>query len=90
MPHSSSDTDFTVVMRTAEPDAIDLARSLLEAAQLRYLARGDGPGDLFGLGRRDAAQSPPTGPVTFLVASEDAAAARLLLADLLESAAGEA
>ncbi len=87
---SGDASDMVSILRTEDAGRMTLARSLLEAARIPYVARSDGRRDLFKYGRQDISSHGVVGGVTFLVPREDSASARILLADMLETAAGEA
>lgn len=70
-----------VIAVTSESDII-LIESLLAEANIPYLARGEQIQDLFGIGRL-VGINPITEPVEFLVAEDNAADAREVLADFL-------
>jgi len=78
------DVTLTLVFAAGEPGLIALAKSLLDDAQIQYLAKGDDIQDLFGWGRLGTRYNYVVGPVEFFVASDDAAAAREILAALDE------
>lgn len=79
------DPDMKLVMVLAAGNEADtmIIESLLQDAGIRYLARGEQIQDLFGMGRLTPV-NPVSGPVEFLVAEEDAAAAREILVDFLD------
>lgn len=78
------DPDMKLVAITAAGTEADtmIIESLLQDAGIRYLAQGEQIQDLFGIGRLTPV-NPISGPVEFLVAEEDAEAAREILADFL-------
>lgn len=79
---------FESVYRTENPSLVEIARSVLEDAQIEYYVEGDanqeytGGGGFAGLGFAIR-------PVEFLVSSEDAPAARKMLAELEDQAIDE-
>ena len=77
---------FASVLTTGDPGVIAVAKSLLEAEGIEYLVRAEGLQDLFGWGRVGAGYNILAGPADFVVREDDAARARELLADLLNSA----
>jgi len=89
---SHPDVALERVYAAGDPVRVALARSLLDDAHIQYMAKGDGIQDLFGWGRFGAGLNYVVGPVEFFVASDDAGAAREILAQLDEprSEEGEA
>ena len=59
-----------------------VAKSLLDAANIPYYAKGEGVQDLFAWGRFGTGFNPVVGPVELQVAAEDAERAAKLLSDL--------
>jgi hypothetical protein len=78
--------ELVPVFRASEESLIALAKSLLEAEGIEYLARGDGLQHLFGWGQFTSGFNPIVGPVEFVVRREDEPRARELFRDLTESA----
>ena len=74
--------DLVTVLAASDEVEVNLAQSLLAAAGIRNLARGEGVQDVFGLGRIGAGFNPLFGPVEIQVLPEDAEEARRLLEDL--------
>ena len=72
--------ELVTVLATSNPGLMPLAKSLLQSAQIPFVVEGEGIQDLFGIGRLSF--NPITGPAALRVASQDAADARALLADL--------
>lgn len=68
------------MLATSDPGLMPIAKSLLQSAQIPFVVEGAGIQDLFGIGRLSF--NPITGPAALRVASQDAADARALLADL--------
>jgi Putative prokaryotic signal transducing protein len=81
-PAPRPDAELVPVFRTGDEARILVAKSLLEAEGIDYLARGDGLQDLFGWGRLAAGFNYIVGPVEFVVRKEDAERARQLLQEL--------
>jgi len=71
-----------VVFSTGKPDVIALAKSILMSANMEFGIRGEELQDLFGWGRFPAGSNVFMGPMDILVSAEDAADAKVLLADL--------
>ncbi len=88
LPGESIDTyepeyvELLTVLETADIGIIMVAKSLLEEAGIRYLAKGEGLQHLFGAGVFGAGFNPLTGPVQIQVSKEDSATAIELLKDL--------
>lgn len=80
-----NDLDLVTVLATNDLGLIDIAEGLLEGAGIRYLAKGEGVQDLFGLGRLTAV-NPITGPVEVQVVAGDAESARRVLEDVIAEA----
>ena len=68
-----------VVAETIVPAEVAIIKSLLEAADIPYLTRGEDQYDAFRGAFRGTVFSPRGRPVTFLVPSSKAEEARLLL-----------
>lgn len=81
---SAWDIRFVSVLRTGSPVLLAIAKSMLDEAEIPYLAKGEGVQDLFGLGRLGTGFNPLTGPVDLQVDERLAAEARRVLADILE------
>lgn len=77
---------LTTVFAAGDPATLAMAKSILDAAGIEYLVRGEGLQDLFGWGRVGAGYNMVTGPAEFLVREGDAHSAREILRDLLTSA----
>lgn len=73
------------VLETNDPGLLAIAKSLLEAADIPFFAKGEGIQDLFGLGRLTGV-NPITGPVELQVSAEHAADAQAILIDLTRDA----
>ncbi len=69
--------ELLTVLETADIGIIMVAKSLLEEAGIRYLAKGEGLQHLFGAGFNTL-----TGPVQIQVCKDDSATAIELLKDL--------
>ncbi len=74
------DPEIETVYATGDPALVAMAKSLLEDAKIEYYTKGDDI-QLFGGGRLGGFNI-LCGPVEFLVAAEDAPAAREILAHL--------
>jgi hypothetical protein len=74
--------DLVTVLASGDPGLIAVAKSILDSAQIPWLAEGEVIQHLFGIGRLAGGFNPITGPVRLRVLASDAEDARLLLADL--------
>lgn len=74
------DLELVVLHITRSEPELLVLQSLLEAADIPYLCRGEQIQDLFGFGRL-VAVNPITGPVEVLVAANDLETAQGILAD---------
>ena len=68
-----------VVLETMDPTEVAIVKSLLEAAGIRYLTRGEDQYDPFRGAFRGTVFNPGGRPVVFLVPASMAKEARLLL-----------
>jgi hypothetical protein len=75
---------LVTVFATGHEGLIALARSILDAAAIRYSLKGEGLQDLFALGRVGSGFNPVVGPVEIQVNKDDEAKAKELLAGLKE------
>ena len=83
-----SDVDhekLVTVFRTGHEGIVAIVKSILDEAQIQYLAKGSGVQDLFGVGVLGTGFNPITGPVEFRVMPEDVEYAKELLKDIKES-----
>lgn len=76
---------LVTVFETGHEGIIAVVKSLLDEAQIRYLAKGEGVQDLFGVGVLGTGFNPITGPVQFRVMPDDAEYARELLRDVKDN-----
>ncbi len=83
-PPPTPDAELVLVFKTGEAAVIPVAQSLLEAADIQYLLRGDGLQDLFGWGRLFVPYNFVVGPAEFWVCEDDADQAREILTRLNE------
>jgi hypothetical protein len=74
--------ELLTVLETADIGIIMVAKSILEEAGIRYLAKGEGLQHLFGAGVFGAGFNTLTGPVQIQVSKDDSATAIELLKDL--------
>lgn len=77
--------DLVTVLETGDPGVIMVAKSILEAAGIRYYARGEGLQHLFGAGTFGPGFNPLIGPVCIQVPVANEEDALLLLKDIEES-----
>lgn len=83
-----SDVDherLVTVFKTGHEGIVALVKSILDEAEIQYLAKGEGVQDLFGVGVLGTGFNPITGPVEFRVMPEDVKYAEELLKDVKES-----
>ncbi len=74
--------DLVTVLETGDPGVIMVVKSILEAAGIKYYAKGEGVQHLFGAGTFGSGFNPLTGPVCIQVAAADKDDALLLLKDI--------
>ena len=74
-----SEESLEVVLETMDPTEVSIIKSLLEAAGIPYLTRGEDQYDAFRGAFRGTVFSPHGRPVAFLVPASMAEEARLLL-----------
>jgi hypothetical protein len=82
-PDAREPLDLVTVYQTGDLGQQAFAKSLLEEAEIPFLARNELLQDLFGFGRA-VPVNPISGPVIFQVAAENLEAARETLARLIE------
>lgn len=73
---------LVTIFRTGHEGLVAVVKSILDEAQIPYLANGDGVQDLFGVGVLGTGFNPITGPVVFQVMPENAEYAKELLKDV--------
>ena len=84
--HEKEDHERLVtVYETGNEAVVAVIKSILDEAEIRYMAKGDGVQDLFGVGVLGTGFNPITGPVQFRVMPEDEEYAKELLKDVKES-----
>lgn len=76
---------LVTVFKTGHEGIVALVKSILDEAEIQYLAKGEGVQDLFGVGVLGTGFNPITGPVEFRVMPEDVKYAEELLKDVKES-----
>ncbi len=83
--HEKEDHENLVtVYATGNEAIVSVVKSVLDEAQIRYIAQGEGVQDLFGVGVIGTGFNPITGPVIFKVMPEDEEYAKELLKDITE------
>ena len=75
---------LVTVYETGNEAIVAVIKSLLDEANIRYLAEGEGVQDLFGVGVLGTGFNLVTGPVKFQVMPEDAKYASEILKDVKE------
>jgi len=75
-------TGMVTVYTTSDQSKVLIAKSLLEDADIKFFASGDGIMDLFGVGRMGF--NPIVGAIDFKVTPEDEEEANEILAGLIE------
>jgi hypothetical protein len=73
---------YVTILTTGNPVLISLSKTILEDAEVPFLAKGEGVQDLFGIGRIGAGYNFVTGPVEIQVPSNYEKEARVLLAEV--------
>ena len=76
---------LVTVFATGDPVLIATAKLVLEAADIRFLTKGEGIQDLIGLGRMFGGFNLATGPVQIQVERRDVASAIDALRDVRSS-----
>jgi len=82
------DPKLETIYTTGNPALVSLVKSLLEDAEIEYFTKGNEIQDLIGIGRVGGLNY-LTGPVEFVVAGENAPAAREILAHLEDAVPDE-
>ena len=72
---------LVTVLASGDPGLMGIAKSLLQSAEIPFTVKGEGLGDVLGLGRAGSGFNPITGPVELQVRAEDAEDVRLLLGE---------
>ena len=85
MSKTASGPELVTVYETGNLGAVAVAKSLLESVGIKYLVKGEGIQDLFGIGRIGSMYNMVTGPIQIQVLKGNAEDARELLADLEDS-----
>ena len=83
-----SDVDherLVTVFKTGHEGIVAVVKSILDEAEIQYLAKGEGVQDLFGVGVLGTGFNPITGPVEFRVMPENVEYAKELLKDVKPS-----
>jgi len=74
--------DLVTVFKSSDPALVALAKSLLETAEIPFVARGEGIQDVIGWGRFPSGVNLLTGPVELEIDAKDVEEAKTLLQDL--------
>lgn len=83
--HEKEDHEKLVpVFETGNEAIVAVVKSLLDEANIKYLAEGEGVENLFGVGVIGTGFNPITGPIIFKVMPEDAQYAKDILKDVKE------
>ncbi len=83
--HEKEDHENLVtVYATGNEAIVSVVKSVLDEAQIRYIAQGEGVQDLFGVGVIGTGFNPITRPIIFKVMPEDEEYAKELLKDISE------
>jgi len=80
-PEPTPDVELAPVFAAGSAALVAIAKSLLEGEKIEYMVRGETVQNLVGIGQ-STGFSYAMGPVEFWVREDDAARARMLLADL--------
>jgi len=81
-PGSHGEGPIRTVFASGDPAEVIMAKLMLEAEGIRFVAVGEGVQDLIGFGRLFGPYNPLAGPVQIRVAAEDAEAALEILREL--------
>jgi hypothetical protein len=81
-PEPDPDLELVPILVTRDEAQLILVENRLEEAGIAYMAKGEQIQDLFGFGRLTVV-NPITGPVEVYVASDEAPAARRIVAEVL-------
>lgn len=71
--------ELITVLATGNKAQIDVAKTVLDSAGIKYIIKGENSQDLFAAGRFGAGFNPLIGPVLIQVQSKDYADAKQLL-----------
>ena len=83
--HEKEDHENLVtVYATGNEAIVSVVKSVLDEAQIRYIAQGEGVQDLFGVGVIGTGFNPITGPIIFKVMPEDEEYAKEIIKDITE------
>jgi len=82
-PNPDPNLELVPILVTREEALLILIEDHLDQAGIPYMAKGEQIQDLFGFGRL-VSVNPITGPVEIYVTSDDADAARRIVADIIE------
>lgn len=83
---SEKDSERLVsVLKSGHQGVIAVAKSILDEAEIKYLVKGEGLQNLFGVGVMGTGFNLITGPIEIQVLPQDAETAQELLKDVEES-----
>ena len=71
--------NLVTVLASGDPVLMGIIESLLQSAEIPFTVKGEGLGDVMGLGRAGSGFNPITGPMELQVRAEDAEDVRLLI-----------
>ena len=80
----STESDLITVFESGNKGVVAFVKSILDSAEIPYLAKGENIQNLFGLGVIGTGFNPISGPVQIQVSREDESVARELLAEIDE------
>ena len=83
--HKEDSENLVTVLRTGHQGVIAVAKSILDEAEIKYLVKGEGLQNLFGVGVMGTGFNLITGPIEIQVLPEDAETAQEILKDIEES-----
>lgn len=85
----SDETRLVTVLATGNEAIIAVAKSLLDDADIKYFAKGEGLQNLFGFGTLGTGFNPIIGPIQLQVEEHKADEAKQILAGLEDSSSQE-
>jgi hypothetical protein len=76
---------LVTIFTTGHEGVVALVKSILDEAEIRFIAKGEGIQDLFGIGVIGTGFNIITGPIEFQVLEDDVEYAKELLKDVSEA-----
>ena len=76
---------MVTVFKTGHQGVVAVIKSILDEAEIKFFAKGEGVQNLFGVGVLGTGFNPLTGPIEIQVLEEDEEYARELLKDVKEA-----